>query len=60
MRRTGLEIVETLARYADSDYARVFAKEHFYFNKQAIRLTNVDDAGRSPLLLIGCQKAKVA
>ena len=42
-----LEIVETLARYADSDYARVFAKEHFYFNKQAIRLTNVDDEGRS-------------
>ncbi len=42
-----LEIVETLARFADNDYARVFEKEHFYFNKQAIRLTNVDDEGRS-------------
>lgn len=42
-----LEIVETLARFVDNDYARVFEKEHFYFNKQAIRLTNVDDEGRS-------------
>lgn len=42
-----LEIVETLTRFADNDYARVFDKEYFYFNKQAIMLTNVDDNGRS-------------
>lgn len=42
-----LEIVETLAKYEDNDYARVFDKEFFYFNKQAIMLTNVDEQGNS-------------
>ncbi|NEQ66919.1 MAG: N-6 DNA methylase [Symploca sp. SIO2D2] len=42
-----LEIVETLAQFADNDYARVFEKEFFYFNKQAIRLTNVDEQGKT-------------
>jgi type I restriction enzyme M protein len=42
-----LEIVETLARFVDNDYARVFDKEFFYFNKQAIVLTNVDEQGKT-------------
>ena len=42
-----LEIVATLTGYQDTDYARVFDKEFFYFNKQAIMLTNVDEQGRS-------------
>lgn len=42
-----LEIVETLSQFVDSDYAKVFAKEYFYFNKQAIMLTNLDEAGKS-------------
>ena len=42
-----LEVVETLARFEDNEYARVFDKEFFYFNKQAIMLTNVDDEGKS-------------
>lgn len=42
-----LEIVETLARFVDNDYGRVFDKEFFYFNKQGIMLTNVDEQGRS-------------
>lgn len=42
-----LEIVETLTNFVDNDYARVFEKEFFYFNKQAIRLTNVDEQGRT-------------
>jgi len=41
------EIVETLTRFVDNDYARVFDKEFFYFNKQAIMLTNVDEQGRT-------------
>ncbi len=41
-----LDIVATLAAFADNDYARVFDKEFFYFNKQAIRLTNVDTQRR--------------
>ncbi len=39
------EIVETLTKFVDNDYARVFEKEFFYFNKQAIVLTNVDESG---------------
>ena len=42
-----LEIVETLTRFKDNDYARVFDKEFFYFNRQAIMLTNVDEQGRT-------------
>ncbi len=42
-----LEIVATLTAYQDNDYARVFDKEFFYFNKQAIMLTNVDEQGRT-------------
>ncbi|MBC8481072.1 MAG: N-6 DNA methylase, partial [Planctomycetes bacterium] len=42
-----LEIVETLTKHRDNDYARVFDKEFFYFNKQAIMLTNVDEHGNS-------------
>ncbi|MHC5779458.1 HsdM family class I SAM-dependent methyltransferase [Nostoc sp.] len=42
-----LEIVETLTRFQDNDYARVFDKEFFYFNKQAIMLTNVDEQGKT-------------
>jgi type I restriction enzyme M protein len=42
-----LEIVETLTKYQNNYYARVFDKEFFYFNKQAIMLTNVDEHGNS-------------
>lgn len=42
-----LEIVETLMRFEDNDYGRVFDKEFFYFNKQAIMLTNVDEQGKT-------------
>jgi type I restriction enzyme M protein len=41
------EIVATLTAYQDNTYARVFDKEFFYFNKQAILLTNVDIHGNS-------------
>lgn len=42
-----LEIVETLSKYENNEYAKVFDKEFFYFNKQAIMLTNVDEEGNS-------------
>ncbi len=42
-----LEIVATLTAYQDNEYARVFDKEFFYYNKQAIMLTNVDEHGNS-------------
>lgn len=40
-------IVKTLSDFKDTDFARVFDKWHFYFNKQAIMLTNVDENGKS-------------
>ena len=42
-----LKVAATFAAYQDNDYARVFDKEFFYFNKQAIMLTNVDEQGRT-------------
>ena len=42
-----LEIVATLTAFQNNDYARLFDKEYFYFNKQAIMLTNVDEQGKS-------------
>lgn len=41
-----LAIVETLSRFESNDYAKVFDKEFFYFNKQAVLLTNVDEDGK--------------
>jgi len=46
-KKSRLEIVETLTNYVDTDYAKVFDKEYFYFNKQGIMLTNVDEYGKS-------------
>lgn len=37
-----LDIVKTLSDFKSNDYAQVFDKEYFYFNKQAIQLTNLD------------------
>ncbi|MDY0194002.1 MAG: N-6 DNA methylase [Aliarcobacter butzleri] len=37
-----LDIVKTLNDFKANDYAQVFDKEFFYFNKQAIYLTNLD------------------
>ena len=42
-----LEIVTTLTAFEDCDYAKVFDKHFFYFNKQAIVLTNVDEQGQA-------------
>ena len=42
-----LEIVAALSAFKDNDYVRVFDKEYFYFNKQAIMLTIVDVQSRT-------------
>ena len=41
------EIIETLEEFEDNDFAKVFDKEFFYFNKQAIMLTNLDENGKT-------------
>lgn len=40
-------IVETLTNFKETSFAKVFDKWHFYFNKQSIMLTNVDENGKS-------------
>lgn len=42
-----LEIVATLMQFKNNKYAQVFDKEYFYFNKQTIMLTNIDEQGNS-------------
>lgn len=41
------EIVQLLTNFKDTENAKVFDKWHFYFNKQAIMLSNVDKNGKS-------------
>ena len=41
------KIVEAFTKFRNKQYAKVFDKWHFYYNKQAIRLTNVDVNGKS-------------
>ncbi len=41
-----VEIIKALADFEDNDFARVFDKWHFYYNKQSIMLTNVDSEGK--------------
>ena len=40
-------IVQTLTSFVDTPFACVFDKWHFYYNRQAIMLTNVDEDSRS-------------
>ena len=42
-----IDIVETLTKFEDNDYAKAFYKEFFYFNKQALTLTNLDYKDRT-------------
>ena len=48
------QIVDALVHFQDSDIAQVFDKWHFYFNKQHIRLTNIDSKGRYVSQSLGC------
>lgn len=41
------EIVDTFTQFKDNDFAKVFDKWNFYYNKQSIMLTNVDEEGNS-------------
>lgn len=40
-------IIQALIEFKDNDFARVFDKWHFYYNKQSLMLTNVDENGKS-------------
>lgn len=42
-----LEIVKALADFKDNGFSRVYDKWHFYYNKQSIMLTNIDENGNT-------------
>lgn len=48
------DIVRALVEFRDCDIAKVYDKWHFYFNKQQIELTEIDEAGRSASESLGC------
>jgi type I restriction enzyme M protein len=53
-------IVDALTAFTDNDFARVFDRAFFYFNKQAIQLTNVDADGRSIAELLKAKQKSIA
>lgn len=40
-------IVNALTNFVSNDFCKVFDKWHFYYNKQSVMLTNVDDKGNA-------------
>lgn len=40
------EIVKTFTKFKDNSFAKIFDKWNFYYNKQSIMLTNVDENGK--------------
>jgi type I restriction enzyme M protein len=41
------KIVQTLTEFKENDFAKVFDKWHFYYNRQSIMLTNIDENGKA-------------
>ena len=50
-------IVNALLNFENNDIAKVFDKWRFYYNKQPLTLTNIDDNGKSVLDSIAKEKA---
>lgn len=42
-----VEIVKAFTDFKENDFCKIFDKWHFYYNKQSIMLTNVDDDGKA-------------
>jgi type I restriction enzyme M protein len=53
-----LDIVKTLSEFKDNEYAKVFDREFFFYNKQAIMLTNLDENGKSMESVLPVKKDK--
>lgn len=41
------KIVKALTDFKDNEFAKVFDKWHFYYNRQSIMLTNIDENGKA-------------
>ena len=51
-------IVKALTDFVPSDICKIFDREHFYYNKQSLTLTDLDSEGRSVLDTI-CPEGKL-
>lgn len=49
------QIVDALVNFRNCDIAKVYDKWHFYFNKQQLRLTEVDKDGKYASKSLGCE-----
>jgi len=54
-----IDIVKTLTDFKDNEYAKVFDKEFFYFNKQALTLTNLDYKDRTIETILEAKKKSI-
>ena len=45
--KSRLEIIKTLEEFKNNNYAKVYDKEFFYYNKQSLMLTNLDEDGNT-------------
>lgn len=41
------KIVQALTKFKDNEFGKVFDKWHFYYNRQSIMLTNIDEKGKA-------------
>lgn len=41
------KIVQALSEFKDNEFSKVFDKWHFYYNRQSILLTNIDENGKA-------------
>lgn len=41
------KIVQALTEFKDNEFSKVFDKWHFYYNRQSIMLTNIDENGKA-------------
>lgn len=41
------KIVQALTEFKDNEFAKVFDKWHFYYNRQSIMVTNIDENGKA-------------
>ena len=54
------EIVKAFTEFENNDFAKVFEKWHFYYNKQAIMLTQLDEDGESYQKHLPWKKSRLA
>ncbi|MFK5936936.1 MAG: N-6 DNA methylase [Sulfurimonas sp.] len=53
------DIVQTLSYFEENEYSRIFDREYFYYNKQAIQLTNLDYKDRTIESLLEPKKKSI-